>query len=201
MAQQELKGLRVAVLATDGFEESELIRPVRALREAGAVVDVISPKPGEIQGFRHHDKSIRVKVDRTLDEVQPGEYQAVMLPGGALNADALRTESKAQDFVKAMQEAGRPLAVICHGPWLLVSSDLVRDRTLTSYYTIQDDIRNAGGHWVDQPVVVDGGWVSSRQPRDLLAFNREMIRVFRAQAAQERTDAAANKTPLAGSAA
>jgi protease I len=182
----ELSDLRVAVLATDGFEESELTEPVKALRGAGAIVDVISLKPGKIQAFRHHDKSIQVPVDRTLDEAKPEEYQALLLPGGALNADAIRIEPQVQAFVRAMNESARPMAVICHAPWILVSSKLVQGRTLTSYHTIQDDIRNAGGNWVDKEVVVDGNLVTSRKPDDLPAFNREMIKLFEQSEAETR---------------
>lgn len=174
----ELSELRVAVIATDGFEESELTEPVRALKEAGAQVEVLSLQTGKIQAFRHHDKSITVDVDRTLEEAQPNEYDALMLPGGALNADTLRVEPKVQAFVQEMQNAGKPMAAICHAPWILVSADLVRGRTLTTYHTIQDDIRNAGGNWVDQEVVVDGNWVTSRQPSDIPAFNREMLNLL-----------------------
>jgi protease I len=174
----ELNNFRVAMIATDGFEETELTEPKRALESAGARVDVIAPKPDAIQAFRHHDKSITVPVDRTLDEVRPGDYDAVMLPGGALNADALRVEPKLKQFLRAMWEAGRPFAVICHAPWELVSAGLAEGRRLTSYHTIQDDLKNAGADWVDQEVVVDGQLVTSRQPDDLPAFNREMQRVF-----------------------
>ena len=169
---------RAAVFATDGFEESELTEPVKALRNAGILVDIISSKPGKIQGFKHHDKSVQVNVDRTLDQADPGDYDVLMLPGGALNADAARIDPQVQKFVRSFDEAGKPLAVICHAPWLLVSSGLVRGRTLTSYKTIQDDIRNAGGNWVDQEVVVDRNWVTSRKPADLPAFNREMLKLI-----------------------
>jgi protease I len=174
----DLNGFRVAMLATDGFEESELTEPKQALEGAGARVDVIAPKRGDIQAFRHHDKSITVPVDRTLDEARPEEYDGVMLPGGALNADALRVEPRAKRFLRAMWEAGRPFAVICHAPWELVSAGLAEGRRLTSYHTIQDDLKNAGAHWVDEEVVVDGQLVTSRQPDDIPAFNREMLRVF-----------------------
>jgi protease I len=175
----ELNGLRVAVLATDGFEEPELTEPVKALRQAGAQVTIVSPRAGEIQAVRHDiDKTIKVKVDRTLSEVSADEFDAVHLPGGAVNADSLRMAPEVQSFLRATQAAGKPLSVICHAGWELVSAGLVRGRTLTSYHTIQDDIRNAGGHWVDREVVEDGNWVSSRQPSDLPAFNRAMIRLF-----------------------
>lgn len=173
-----LSELRVAVIATDGFEETELTEPVRALKEAGATVDILSTESGQIQAFQHHDKSIMVDVDRALEGVEANEYDALVLPGGALNADTLRMVPKVQSFVRQLQEAGKPMAVICHAPWILVSADVVRGRTLTSYYTIEDDIRNAGGNWVDQEVVVDGNWVTSRQPSDIPAFNREMLSLF-----------------------
>ena len=175
----ELNGFRVAVLATDGFEDSELTEPVKALREAGAQVTILSPRPDEIQGVRHDlDKTIKVKVDRTVQGARAEEFDAVHLPGGALNADAMRMVPEVQAFLREMQEAGKPISVICHAPWELVSAGLVSGRTLTSYYTLQDDIRNAGGHWVDREVVEDGNWVSSRQPADLAAFNRAMIGLF-----------------------
>lgn len=183
---ESLSGLRVAALATDGFEESELIEPIRALREAGANVDIVSLKPGRIQAFRHHDKSVQVRVDRPLMEIEPADYQALLLPGGGLNADALRAEPEVQRFVRALQDAGCPMAAICHAPWILVSAGLVRGRTLTSYPTIADDVRNAGGRWFDREAVVDGNWVTSRDPLDLPAFNREMLTLFARQASRVR---------------
>lgn len=174
----ELTNLRVAVIATDGFEEQELTEPVKALKNAGARVEVLSLKPGQIQAFRHHDKSIMVPVDRTLDEAGSDQYDALLLPGGALNADMLRMQPKVQSFIRSMESAGKPMAVICHAPWELVSAGLVRGRTLTSYHTIQDDIRNAGATWVDQQVVEDRNWVTSRQPDDIPAFNEAMLRLF-----------------------
>ena len=173
-----LDRLHVALIATDGFEESELTEPLRALKEAGANVDVVSLKQGEIQAMRHHDKTIRVKSDKTLDELRPADYDAAMLPGGALNADRLRVEPKLQQFLRALDEAGKPIAAICHAPWELISAGLVRGRKLTAYHTIRDDIQNAGGTFRDQEVVVDGNWVTSRQPSDLPAFNREMLHLF-----------------------
>jgi protease I len=174
----QLSNTRVAVIATDGFEEVELTEPVKALKDAGATVDVVSTKQGNIQAFRHHDKSITVPVDRTLDEVSPSEYDAVLLPGGALNADKIRVEPKLKSFLKESSSAGKPMAVICHAPWELISAGLAKGRTITSYHTIQDDVRNAGANWVDQEVVVDGNLVTSRQPSDIPAFNREMINLF-----------------------
>jgi len=171
----DLHGVRVAIVATDGFEESELTEPRQALQEAGAQTEVIAPKSGQIQGFKHHDKSTKIDVDRTLDEIRAGEYDAVVLPGGALNADAIRIEPKLQGFLREMNSANKPMAVICHAPWELVSAGLAQGRTLTSYHTIQDDIRNAGATWVDREVVVDGNLVTSRKPTDIPAFNRELI--------------------------
>lgn len=175
----ELAGFRVAVLATDGVEETELTEPVKALREAGAQVTILSLKPGEIQGVRNDlEKTAKIKVDRALRDVSAEEFDAVHLPGGTVNADSLRMVPEVQAFLRAIQEAGKPIAAICHAPWQLVSADLVRGRTLTSYHTIQDDIRNAGGHWLDREVVKDGNWVTSRSPNDLPAFCPAVIDLF-----------------------
>ncbi|BAC90754.1 type 1 glutamine amidotransferase domain-containing protein [Gloeobacter violaceus] len=171
----DLSRLRVAVLATDGFEETELTEPMRALQQAGAHVEIIAPAAGEIQAFRHHDKSVRVAVDRTLNEAQPNQYDALVLPGGTFNADALRVDPKVQAFVRNMHQSGKPIAAICHAPWILISTGLVKGRTLTSYHTLQDDVRNAGGRWQDREVIVEGNWVTSRKPDDLPAFNRELL--------------------------
>jgi protease I len=178
MTMSELSDFRVAILATDGVEESELIEPMQALQDAGAHVSVVSPKGGQIQGFRHDEKSLKVSVDRTLDQVNADDFDAVQLPGGTFNADAMRMVPEVQAFLCAMQNACKPFAVICHAPWELISAGLVRGRTLTSYYTVQDDVRNAGGVWLDQEVVEDRNWVTSRQPSDLPAFNRAMLRLF-----------------------
>lgn len=173
-----LGDLRVAVIATDGFEEAELTGPVKALKDAGAKVEIISLKPGKIQAFQHHDKSIQVNVDRTLDEARPEEYGALLLPGGALNADALRAEPKVLEFIRGIDGAKKPIAAICHAPWELISAGVIKGRTLTSYHTIEDDVRNAGGHWVDREVECDYNWVTSRKPDDIPAFNREMLNSF-----------------------
>lgn len=178
MPETQLPHMRIAILATDGFEESELMLPRAALDQAGAKTIVVSPKDDQIQGMKHRDKSKKVDVDLLLADADPGDYGAVLLPGGALNADALRVEKAAQEFVREMDRDGKPIAVICHGPWLLVSAGIVKGRTLTSYHTIQDDIRNAGGNWKDEEVVRDVNWVSSRQPSDIPAFNREMLALF-----------------------
>ena len=180
----ELTDFRVAVLATDGFEESELTEPVKALRDAGAQVTILSLETGEIQGVRHDlDKTVRVKVDRTIRDVDAEQFDAVQLPGGTVNADTMRMVPEVQDFLRAMQSAGKPFAAICHAPWELVSAGLVPGRILTSYHTIQDDIRNAGGDWVDHAMVEDGNWVTSRQPSDLPAFIPGMIALFSRSAA------------------
>jgi len=180
----ELTAFRVAVLATDGFEESELTEPVKALRDAGAVVTILSFEAGEIQGVRHDlDKTVRVKVNRTIRNASAEQFDAVQLPGGTVNADRMRSVPEVLDFLRAMQDAGKPFAAICHAPWELVSAGLVHGRTLTSYHTIQDDIRNAGGDWVDRAVVENGNWVTSRQPSDLPAFIRGMIALFSRSAA------------------
>jgi protease I len=175
---KQLNGLRVAILATNGFEEAELFEPRKALDAAGARTTVIAPKSGKIQGMKHDEKSQTVTVDTTLAGANPAEFDAVLLPGGALNADALRVDTAAQHFVQEIDRARKPIAFICHAPWLLISAGLVKGRTLTSYHTIQDDVRNAGGKWVDKEVVRDGNFVSSRQPTDIPAFNREMFALF-----------------------
>ncbi len=178
MQKKTLAGKHVAILVTDDFEQVELAEPKKALEQAGASTKIIAPKSGQIQGMNHDVKADFFSVDLTLDQANPADFDAVLLPGGALNADALRVEPKAQVFIRTMDSQGKPLAVICHGPWLLVSAGLAKGRTLTSYYTIQDDIRNAGGKWVDQELAQDKNWVSSRSPKDLPAFNRGMVDLF-----------------------
>jgi len=173
-----LQGLRVAILATDGFEEAELLKPRKALEEAGAKTTVIAPKSGEIQGFNHDEKAEKVPVGMELAAAKAADFDAVLLPGGALNADALRMDKDAQKFVQQMDKAGKPIAVICHAPWLLISAGLTRGRKMTSYHTIQDDVRNSGANWEDAEVIRERNWVSSRQPDDIPAFNREMISLF-----------------------
>ncbi len=193
MAERRLEGMRVAILATDGVEDAELKEPKRALEEAGAKTTLFAPKAGKIYSMKHHDKASEYKVDETLEQADPEQFDAVLLPGGALNADTLRVQPRAQEFVRRVDQAGKPIAVICHAPWLLVSADMVRGRTLTSYHTIQDDLRNAGAKWQDEEVVQDKNWVSSRQPSDIPAFNKTMIELFSEsrKAAAERTRRAA----------
>jgi protease I len=178
MAATPLQGMRVAILVTDDFEQSELTEPKKALEEAGATTLIVAPTSGEIQGMKHDEKADRFPVDQVLAEADPEQFDAAVLPGGALNADALRVVPEAQTFITAIDRAGKPIAVICHGPWLLASAKLVSGRKMTSYHTIQDDLRNAGADWQDVEVLRDRNWVSSRRPADLPAFNREMVALF-----------------------
>jgi protease I len=168
----------VAILAADMFERVELEEPRKALEDAGAEVEIVSIHDGEIQGFDHFDPANTVKVDRTVEEVSPGDYDALMIPGGVGNPDQLRGDENAVAFVRGFREAGKPMAVICHGPWVLVEAGVVRGKRVTSWPTLETDIRNAGGEWVDDEVVVDGSLVTSRKPDDIPAFNREMVRIF-----------------------
>ena len=172
-----LKGVRVAILATDGVEKEELTLPRLSLEEAGADTALVAPKP-EIQSMKHDEKDERFAVDMALKDANSEEFDAVLLPGGALNADKLRMETAARDIVQQIDAAGKPIAAICHAPWLLVSAKLVKGRRLTSYYTLQDDVTCAGGKWEDAEVIVDRNWVTSRKPDDISAFNREMRTLF-----------------------
>ncbi|MBO0910384.1 MAG: type 1 glutamine amidotransferase [Acidobacteria bacterium] len=178
MPEKSLKGMRVAILASDGVEDAELKDPRKALDEAGATTVLFAPKAGKIYSMKHHDKAAQYDVDQMLDHADAASFDAVLLPGGALNADTLRVQPQAQQFVREMNQTSKPVAVICHAPWLLISADLVRGRRLTSYHTIQDDVRNAGGKWQDEEVVRDKNWVSSRQPSDIPAFNKAMFELF-----------------------
>ena len=173
-----LKNKKVAILAADMFERVELEEPRKALEDAGADVEIVSISDGEIQGFDHFDPASTVKVDRTVEEASPDDYDALLVPGGVGNPDQLRGDENAVSFVRAFHDAGKPMAVICHGPWVLVESGVVRGRRLTSGPTLETDIRNAGGDWVDEEVVVSGNLVTSRKPDDIPAFNREMLRIF-----------------------
>ena len=186
MQSGDLQGVRVAILVHDEFEQSEMTEPRKALEQAGATVTLISPTKGQVHGVNHATKADSFKVDLSLDQARPDQFDAVMLPGGALNADKLRMDEKAREFVRQFDREGRPIAAICHAPWLLVSAGLLKGRRLTSYYTIQDDIRNAGGQWSDKEVIKDGNLVTSRQPSDIPAFNREMIQLFSEGARKRR---------------
>jgi protease I len=178
MAERKLDGKKVAILAADMFERVELERPRKALEDAGATTEVVSIHDGEIRGFDHFDPAETVKVDRTVEEVSVDDYDALLIPGGVGNPDQLRGDENAVAFVRAFAAAKKPMAVICHGPWLLVESGVVRGRRVTSWPTLQTNIRNAGGEWVDEEVVVDEGLVTSRKPDDIPAFNAKMIEEF-----------------------
>lgn len=170
-----LHGKKVAILATDGFEESELLKPMEALKKEGAQVEVISPKPGEIQGFNHMKPDQKIHVDKELARARPDDYDAIVLPGGAQNPDQLRTRPEVQKFVRAFADAGKPLGAICHAPWILIDAGLAKNRKLTSWPTIRVDLRNAGAQVVDQEVVVDQGLITSRGPDDLPAFCSKLV--------------------------
>ncbi len=178
MADRKLQGKTVAIIAADMVEQVELVEPRRALEGAGAETHLISLKPGEIQGFNHFDKADRLKVDKTIEEVDAADYDALLIPGGVGNPDQLRGNENVVVFVQEFFEAGKPVAAICHGPWVLVEAGVTNGRKLTSWPTLQTDIRNAGGNWVDQEVVVDQGLVTSRKPDDIPAFNNKMIEEF-----------------------
>ena len=171
----QLDGKKVAILVDDYFEQAELEEPKKALEAAGATVEIVAPEAGEVTGLKHIDKGDTFLVDKTLEETQPDEYDAVVVPGGVVNADTLRMNEAAHTFLKSFDEAGQPMAIICHGPWLLVSSHLAQGRKLTSYFTLQDDSENAGAEWSDQEVVMDGNLITSRNPDDLPAFNNALI--------------------------
>lgn len=182
----ELADRRIAIVATDGFEQVELTEPKKALEGAGAKVDVIAPHAGSIQGMRHHDKGDMIAVTRAIGEARPQDYDALVLPGGVVNPDALRVDPKVVAFVRGFFDAKKPVAAICHGPWTLIEADMVRGRRMTSWPSLKTDLRNAGADWVDQEVVRDGDLVTSRKPDDLPAFCREMIRLFQTGADRPR---------------
>ena len=173
--QKSLANTRVAILVTDGFEQVELTGPRQALDEAGAKTSVVSPANGSVQGMNHHEKGDRIPVDIPLAQASPDEFDALMLPGGGANPDQLRMNPEAVKFVRAFADAGKPIAAICHGPWMLVEADVVRGRTVTSWPSLKTDLKNAGATWVDQEVVTDNGLVTSRKPGDIPAFNRKML--------------------------
>ncbi len=180
-----LKGKKVAILAADMFERVELEEPRKALEDAGAEVEIVSIHDGEIKGFDHFDPASTVEVDRTVEEASPDDYDALVIPGGVGNPDQLRADENAVAFTQGFFDAGKPMAIICHGPWMLVETGIVDGRRVTSWPSLRTDIRNAGGEWVDEEVVVTDGIVTSRKPDDIPAFNREMLRVF----SQERVRA------------
>ena len=170
-----LNGLTIAILVTDGFEQVELTGPKEALEQAGASTRIISIKEGRVRGFNHDEKADAFDVAMSFANAAPADFDALLLPGGVMNGDQMRMVPEARAFAQAMQEDGKPIAVICHGGWLLVSAGMVKGRTMTSWPSLQDDIRNAGGNWVDQEVALDGNLISSRTPADIPAFNQALI--------------------------
>jgi protease I len=178
MPDSTLKGKTIAIIAADMVEQVELVEPRKALERAGAETHLISMEPGAVQGFNHFDKADKHNVDRTIDSVKAADYDALLIPGGVGNPDLMRGDKRMVKFTRDFFDAGKPVAAICHGPWMLVEADAVREREVTSWPTLQTDIRNAGGSWVDKSVVVDNGLVTSRKPDDLPAFNEKMIEEF-----------------------
>jgi protease I len=183
-----LKGSKVAILATDGVEQVELIEPRKALDAAGAITHVISPNAGTIQGMNHDEKGDRIPVDRVLGDAQASEYDALLLPGGVANPDRLRLIPDAVQFVREFMLSEKPVASICHGPWMLVEADAVAGRRLTSWPSLRTDIRNAGGDWVDEEVQVDHTLITSRKPADIPAFSAAMVKEFDARIAEAKVD-------------
>lgn len=186
----DLTNKKVAILVADGFEQVEMTEPRKALDAAGAKTKIISPMQGEVQGWNHFDKADKFKVDVPLEEANPEDFDALLLPGGVANPDQLRLKQEAVEFIEDMFDAGKPIAVICHGPWTLIEANVVRGRTMTSWPSLKTDLRNAGAEWVDEPVVVDQGLISSRNPGDIPAFNEKMIEEFAEGPHRHRTQAA-----------
>jgi protease I len=178
MDNNTLTGKRVAILVADGFEQVELTEPKRALEDAGARTSIVSPAEGRVQGWKHFDKADQFPVDVKLDDADPQQFDALLMPGGVANPDQLRMIPEAVDFVRGFFEAGKPVAAICHGLWPLIDAGVVRGRTVTSWPSLKTDLSNAGARWVDQEVVTDNGLVTSRKPDDIPAFNRKMIEEF-----------------------
>ena len=171
----DVKTRKIAVLATNGFEQAELTEPVKALRAAGATVQIVSPEAGEIQGMKHDQKGDKTKVDLELSKAQAADFDGLVLPGGVANPDTLRINPAAVTFIKSFVTAGKPIAAICHGPWTLIEAGAVKGKTMTSWPSLHSDLQNAGANWVDEEVVVDGNLVTSRKPDDLPAFNRAFL--------------------------
>jgi protease I len=188
----ELNGMRVAVLATDGVEQVELDRPWQTLEEAGAEPELVSFESGSITAYNHIDKGDKKKVDATLSDADPDDYAALVLPGGVINGDFVRADADAVAFVKAFFDAGKPVAAICHAPWVLAEADVVRGRRMTSWPSLQTDLRNAGADWVDEEVVVDGTLITSRNPDDLDAFGAAIVEQFAQQPADEDAEETAD---------
>jgi protease I len=181
-----LNGMRVAILVAEGFEQVEMVEPRKALEQAGARTEIVSPADDEVQGWNHFDKADRFQVDAHVDEARAADYDALLLPGGVASPDQLRTNPKAVQFVKDFVQASKPIAVICHGPWTLIEAGAVKGRTMTSWPSLKTDLTNAGARWVDEAVVVDRDIVSSRMPDDLPAFSRKMLEVFGERRGRER---------------
>ena len=175
---RKLDGKKVAILVTDGFEQVEMTKPREALDETGAETKIVSLKSGKIQGMNHTDKGDKFDVDLTLDEARSEQFDALMIPGGLMNPDALRSNDDALEFTRHFFREGKPVAAICHGPWVLIDAGVVRGRMLTSWPAIKTDVKNAGGKWINEEVVVDNGLVTSRKPDDIPAFNKKMIEEF-----------------------
>jgi protease I len=178
MADKTLRGRRIAILAADGFEKVELMVPCKALKKAGAEVEIVSLRHGRIRGVNVHEPAGKIGVDKTLDEVSPQDYDGLLIPGGLINPDLLRQSAKAREFVRAFDEAKKPIASICHGPWVLISAERLQGRTLTAWPGIRDDVVNAGATWLDQEVVRDGNLVTSRGPQDMKPFVSAMTELF-----------------------
>lgn len=176
--KDKLNGIKVAILATDGFEQSELFEPKKALEEAGAEVTIVSLEAGEIKGWNHTDWGYSIEVDKTVKETSAEDFDALQLPGGVMNPDKLRMNEDAVNFVYSFFDAGKPVAAICHASWTLIEAGVVQGKTMTSWSSLKTDLENAGAKWVDQEVVVDNGLVTSRNPDDIPAFNRKMIEEF-----------------------
>lgn len=171
----DISNKKVAIIVAEGFEQVELTEPRKALEAAGATTHLISPEEGRVRAWNHTEWGDEFDVDVPLDQADPEDYDALLLPGGVMNPDHLRMNEKAVEFTRRMFEAGKPIASICHGPWTLIEAGVVEGRTVTSYPSLKTDLENAGAHWVDQEVVTDQGLVTSRSPADLSAFNRKMI--------------------------
>ncbi len=193
--EKSLNGKRVAIIATDGFEQAELLEPRKALQDAGATAEIVSPKAGKIKGWNHTDWGQEVQVDKTIDSVHAADYDALLLPGGVMNPDKLRRNPKVLQFVKEIFDAGKPIAAICHGPWTLIDAGVVKGRKMTSYESIQTDLKNAGAIWSDEPVVTDRGLVTSRKPADIPQFNKKMLEEFREGIHNRQSQPAHTQTP------
>lgn len=185
MANDNLRGIRVAILATDGFEQAELLEPRKALDDAGATTMVVSPRNGKIKGWKTKEWGNEVPIDVPLNEAKAEDFHALLLPGGVMNPDHLRMDPQAVGFVRHFVDAAKPIAAICHGPWTLIEANAVRGRTMTSWPSLKTDLRNAGANWVDAEAVRDNGLVTSRKADDIPAFNREMIRLFNEAGGQQ----------------